>query len=1408
MRRREGEGLLDYAGRIADGLRAEREECGERYSLRDNQGNPLNDDGTLRLEKIKSVDELTDEDFLRPSRNIQLPSLPKKVADAIGTNGKPVIIKKNIFERNNWRHSDVTPEQSKIIFNAALYSPDLYGQNRKATRPYNWVLVNTKDEKGKNRTVLLEVSPNKDNVEIVHWHYIDKRGLEKIKRQAEREDGQLLILPSTKEEAGALSSPTHDLSDANVAKLSENPKIASANNGNRRYSLRGESDMGSRTNKRMAEIGKHYEGKTLTTEEQAVVDVFSCKKDRRSIDITNYDGISIQLEMQQGNENNAGTKHSIFRHVGTKSGVVSFDELRLIPDVVKTGKRTDKGENVVYQKEIDGVRFTVYTDKKGKKEIFHDFYSNRKTAISESLSRKSTNTQSSARTSDNAVSEANVARNSESASVEAGKTKTEMMRRREGEGLLDYAGRIADGLRAEREEGGEPKPIGRSIFGNVYDQFKGKALQAVKFLVNHESGDLLGVFHRKGIGDIDMVWGDDGGGLCHILSKHINDKDFPTVKDLVSHLEAIINNGDVDNRHSNADKLTLIKDGYIVTIRRNVRENGKKIADKNWVLTAYNKDVPATTLAPADGTYGSTAVAPGTFSDANVAKLSENPKIASANNGTRRYSLRGESDKTLVGVHNISEDKLKKALKLGGLANPSVAVIDSSKHQHEGFGEISLIMPKDKVAKRTGRNAGTFFGDAWTPTYPTVERQMSNKGWERAFSDVRSVPSDMQGVVRNGIDRYLDSGDVSGGLAYLFLHERGEAPEIQKMPSVYDEDVYNKLKSIMAGKPRITDLDKAARGKVLKVYVDANYGGDMEAYEQSMQGWLKATKAVAANGGLRSAVAKQDLRMYEEYGFRATAVQRFVNDVNVDHRRSGAPDMDRTLMAVQDYVDSHNLRGELADWLEHKDRQYDIKEVIFDGFTPSGRRRYAPNDLEHVSKIMKRQGLNGATGQAFTFNNFVAAVLEKTGSLSEIRKRKNRLADSHEDVDKFLDKWKPVFNELAKTLNPNPRQLFDDAGYYRLAEVALKNDPKEYVKKEYGVDLTDNDVAKMHSLVDAIRKERPTMYFETKFERPVTLDEFALAVVPSTVNSDVRKGLEDAGVAIYEYDKQKDGDRRRAFSEAMEDNDNVRFSLREGREESSSNGEVKARVDAIKNLEPVTIEVGSTKKEDVRAAYNSLGSATNKADGKTVSFYHSVFGKMWRGENSMFAKVAAHLKILFENSLYGFSSQENMAGKTRPDGTVHKEHRNIENYDYYIAKANVEGKDYYVRFTIQNERKGSSGVHDVMCTNVEIYENPIRDASTSAIHGERLVPDEVSDAKLMDLFRSASGEAEKSGMMRRREGEGLFDYAGRIADGLRAEREEDGVRSGQQWSGPEYADVYNDNHRVIGNTEAPVTYDV
>ena len=202
--------VFDKAKEIADKEEKKRKAEAEKQKV-DKQGNPIDAEGRLITEKVEDISDLSDDDFNNPTRSVELPKIPKNVDDALGANGKPVIIKKNIFERNKNAHSDLTAEQSREILKTALYSADLYAKNQKSKRPFNWVIIKTKDHDGKNKLVLLEVNDNKDNVEIVHWHYLDDRGLEKIKKQAEREGGQLLILPSEKEEAGALSSRTSDL---------------------------------------------------------------------------------------------------------------------------------------------------------------------------------------------------------------------------------------------------------------------------------------------------------------------------------------------------------------------------------------------------------------------------------------------------------------------------------------------------------------------------------------------------------------------------------------------------------------------------------------------------------------------------------------------------------------------------------------------------------------------------------------------------------------------------------------------------------------------------------------------------------------------------------------------------------------------------------------------------------------------------------------------------------------------------------------------------------------------------------------------------------------------------------------------------------------------------------------------
>ena len=133
-------------------------------------------------------------------------------------------------------------------------------------------------------------------------------------------------------------------------------------------------------------------------------------------------------------------------------------------------------------------------------------------------------------------------------------------------------------------------------FGNIYTGFEGKPKEAFWFLIDHQEGDLRAVFRREDTGPIDLIWGDANCGVRHILEKHINQKDFPTVNQMIERITLMIHDGTIS--YDNADKVVLKKDGYLAIIRKNYRLDGKKPEPKTWVLTAYAKESSDTTSAP------------------------------------------------------------------------------------------------------------------------------------------------------------------------------------------------------------------------------------------------------------------------------------------------------------------------------------------------------------------------------------------------------------------------------------------------------------------------------------------------------------------------------------------------------------------------------------------------------------------------------------------------------------------------------------------------------------------------------------------------------------------------------------------------------------------------------------------
>lgn len=120
----------------------------------------------------------------------------------------------------------------------------------------------------------------------------------------------------------------------------------------------------------------------------------------------------------------------------------------------------------------------------------------------------------------------------------------------------------------------EPQPIGKGVFGNIYDQFKGKAKEAINFLKKLGSGEAVAALHHKEVGDISLVWGNDKAGLKKILRKH---------PEVVDNLQGIL-----DGMHvvqSSENRIILESDTHKAVVSREFDGTPRE----QWLLTAYEK---------------------------------------------------------------------------------------------------------------------------------------------------------------------------------------------------------------------------------------------------------------------------------------------------------------------------------------------------------------------------------------------------------------------------------------------------------------------------------------------------------------------------------------------------------------------------------------------------------------------------------------------------------------------------------------------------------------------------------------------------------------------------------------------------------------------------------------------------
>lgn len=516
-----------------------------------------------------------------------------------------------------------------------------------------------------------------------------------------------------------------------------------------------------------------------------------------------------------------------------------------------------------------------------------------------------------------------------------------------------------------------------------------------------------------------------------------------------------------------------------------------------------------------------------------------------------RFSLKDE--KTLAGVHNITEEKLRKALKLGGFANPSLAVIDTNKSVHDNFGEISFIAPSALLDKRTGKTGGTWITDAYTQRYPSVERQMSEKGSQKFEDWVDSLeyPSAAKAEIKRQTKDVLEDNGVPAW-ELMYLKEKGI--DIK----AYDSNVDYRWKEIINDHPTAEDIlssmqnDPELNEKVTSLAKHAIIYPTWEKVSLEVRRKMYEETGVKASP-INPQVRKQTKEIFER-DYKSTLlnkdgsprkkdVKKVVEDIVKEHNDTKKYDFYLSKVKASNYVNKNGLYDDYIRWQEDKLDEFGTKNRIFRGYTRDGSRKYVPETLENVSKAMREEADGQTNGSEYTsFGSFIAKLASRVDSTDEMRANKDKLS-SNKDKEEFYEKWSEVYYDLAKF-------LYNDVFYgeQRLHDIVLQSDPKKYAKKEYGITLTPTFMKKLDALKNAVQTELKSAYFETKYNRPLRLNEFAAAVVPDNLGEDVRKGIENAGLPMFDYDPNKEGDRSRAFNEAINSSDNIRFSLKEEKE--------------------------------------------------------------------------------------------------------------------------------------------------------------------------------------------------------------------------------------------------------------------
>jgi len=490
------------------------------------------------------------------------------------------------------------------------------------------------------------------------------------------------------------------------------------------------------------------------------------------------------------------------------------------------------------------------------------------------------------------------------------------------------------------------------------------------------------------------------------------------------------------------------------------------------------------------------------------------------------FSKTKNGEPTLIIQHNLSEENLLHAERMGGIPIPSLAITQAD-HPLTGFGEITLVGGID-MADPKGYAATKVFGaDIYSPRYPNIQHQFTSNMKQTAEGRLKeAISATNTRLPWDDMENGSRELERSAPVMWQFLKDNGIKPVIK----YHDTKPLDKSLQPFADKLSNREVD----------YFDMQK--DPEFIDTAYQTFKD--KLIAANGEDYRADADAEISDMRNRA-KETGKDYFVNSIaqEINHHimnRASEGDIDKTKTryALEKQISDAGLRNEMEGYAKEFFNDIGANERIFQGYTKSGNRKYIPHTLDNVIKLLKKELRGGES-----FNYGVGTIRSKFApqfkSIKQIQDAKNRLMDkaAFEKVKDEIDKEFFALAEEFGAYHPIGNKIgFGDTMSSTLYDAATMGLPRAF--RENGFE--DAPQEKLKDAAEFLDKLRslPTEYFEAKILRAVDLSEFKGAVVPDDISQKALDALEKRGIQnVIKYKHGDEVDRKAKIKQLSTDAD-------------------------------------------------------------------------------------------------------------------------------------------------------------------------------------------------------------------------------------------------------------------------------